>query len=101
NWGESWSPTRDRIAFVRKDAGLMVMNADGTHERLLLAEQSNNQSSGAWTAWSPDGKRIAFSGRTDGLWLVEVASGKATNLVSDGACRSATWSPDGARVGFD
>ncbi|HZP14645.1 MAG TPA: hypothetical protein VFA96_02395, partial [Nocardioides sp.] len=102
NWGESWSPTRDRIAFVRDGAGLMVMNADGTRERMLLAAQSaTTQSSGAWTSWSPDGKRIAFAGRTDGLWVVDVATGKATNIVNDGNVRAVSWSPNGSAIAFD
>ena len=99
NFGASWSPDAKRIAFVRDQVGLMVMNADGTGERLLFAEENNNQSSGAWTAWSPDGRRIAFAGRTDGMWLVDSTSGARTNLTGE-QTDGPSWSPDGTRLTF-
>jgi TolB protein len=101
NWGASWSPRRDRIAFVRKDVGLMTMNADGTGERTLLAE-TQPQSSGAWTSWSPDGKRIAFAGRIDGLFVVDVDTEAASRIVdgSKAMIASPSWSPDGSRIAY-
>jgi Tol biopolymer transport system component len=55
---------------------------------------------------SPDGKRVAFE-RADpetqnrDIWLLEVASGKATRFTSDpGWDAFPTWSPDGSRIIF-
>ena len=100
NWGASWSPAGDRIAFVRDQAGLMVMRADGSEERLLLAHD-DKQTSGAWTSWHPDGSRIVLAGRTDGVWIVDSRSGAATLLTSEPQAYSPTWSPDGARIAYD
>lgn len=55
---------------------------------------------------SRDGKRVAFE-RTDAstqnrdIWLLDVASGKATRFTSDPAWEAfPTWSPDGSRIIF-
>ena len=55
---------------------------------------------------SPDGKRIAVEHadpRTQNrdIWLIDVASGKATRFTSDPAWEAfPTWSPDGSRIIF-
>jgi dipeptidyl aminopeptidase/acylaminoacyl peptidase len=56
------------------------------------------------TAWSPDGKTIAFvsniSGRNN-IWLVPSAGGWPTQLtVSDQRQTSPTWSPDGRWIAY-
>ena len=56
------------------------------------------------TAWSPDGKTIAFvsnlSGRNN-LWLVPAEGGWPTQLtVSDQRQTSPTWSPDGKWIAY-
>jgi len=56
------------------------------------------------TAWSPDGKTIAFvsniSGRSN-VWLVPSAGGWPTQLtVSDQRQTSPAWSPDGKWIAY-
>ena len=56
------------------------------------------------TAWSPDGKTIAFvsniSGRNN-IWLVPAEGGWPTQLtVSDQRQSSPTWSPDGKWIAY-
>jgi len=56
------------------------------------------------TAWSPDGKTIAFvtniSGRNN-LWLVPAAGGWPTQLtISDYRQASPAWSPDGKWIAY-
>jgi dipeptidyl aminopeptidase/acylaminoacyl peptidase len=56
------------------------------------------------TAWSPDGKTIAFvsniSGRNN-IWLVPAEGGWPTQLtVSDQRQTSPTWSPDGKWIAY-
>ncbi len=57
-------------------------------------------------AWSPDGKRIAFSAWRKGgfrdILVVEPATGKVTEVTSDRAVdMSPTWSRDGRLIFFD
>ena len=101
NWGPSWSPQRDRIAFVRKDVGLMVMDADGHNERVLLPE-TQPQTSGAWTSWSPDGTSIAFAGRVDGLLVVDSRTGSDRKVADERGhiVATPTWSPDGVSIAY-
>jgi Tol biopolymer transport system component len=60
----SISPDGKLIAFGRyhvttPEDELLVANADGSNERLLLRVEEPNYLSGSNTAWSPDGKTLA------------------------------------------
>ena len=82
---------------------LMVSAADGSN-----AKQINDGSSIAWNNhWSPDGKRIAFTGRTEpgcGLAVfVMNADGSERRQVThlapeEGRAQWPVWSPDGTRL---
>ena len=62
-------------------------------------------------AWSPDGKRIAFSatedstprsGSTSDIYVVTVDSKKVDRLVnSKGSDRNPVWSPDGQQIAYE
>ncbi len=93
------------IAFVRKrddepKAQLWVMRADGTGQRAVTQ--------GETPAWSPDGRRIAYSlarnaGASD-IFVIRSQGGGRRRLTS-GKYRyeyqhSPVWSPDGRRIAF-
>jgi len=75
---------------------IYLMNADGSGKKLLMAKASE-------PAFSPDGKRLAYySWRSDahGLRILELNSGKDTQLTSSTEDAYPTWSPDGNRILF-
>ena len=117
----AWSPDGSRIAFARSSGplrsstnSLVVMDADGTDEVLLV--QVELADLGPF-AWSPDGSRIAFMRSSTmernedgagGMWVVnpdgtdleQIATGPwagptEVRAVFDGPF---AWSPDGSLI---
>ncbi len=104
----AYSPDGNQIAFTSMRGGsprVYLMNADGTNEAPLaiggFAFTATQQPS-----WSPDGKKIAFSGDTeDGdteIYTVEIATGAVVRLTYRAANSPVqpAYSPDGTRVAF-
>jgi hypothetical protein len=108
----AWSST-GRIAFVRRTPAvpgskkrrrpanddLFVMVADGSGLRQITRDKAHERD----PAWSPDGKRIAFTRIVKGRAEVFVASatgGKARQLTRNARATSPVWSPDGRYVAY-
>jgi serine/threonine-protein kinase len=95
-----------RLAFLARgptDAGIYVMNSDGSGRVQLTRVPRDNEVA---LFWSPEGNRIAFlsqsptEGVTD-LSVLNVNSPGLTRLSEHrGGDLCLGWSPDGARVGF-
>src|SRR5207244_616815 len=84
---------------------LYVINVEGSGERLLRRE-SPDSTHGFLTspAWSPDGKRIAFT-RIDytkapdyGVYVMNADGTGATKILDDAG--EPAWSPDGKSIAF-
>jgi len=112
----AWSPDGGRIAVTRtdstRDLQVWVLDADGGHAHALTrfpAAAGRPQ----WPAWSPDGRQVAFQSgvynrekpeMSDAyIWVIDVASGKATKLGTHDRPRldeTPSWFPDGKRIAF-
>ena len=100
----SWSPSGDRIAYI-KDVWLTVSDADGGNARRLAPDIYANS-----PTWSPDGQWIAFGGaREDSfqfssdIWVVR-PDGSELRRVTDTPAESEanpTWSPDGRLIAYN
>lgn len=99
------SPDRTKIIFVREGIGdgsldIYVMKADGSQVTNLTKGIGRNND----PAWSPSGKRIAFSSDRDGLHQLYLMNPDGSNPIR--VTKNITnemypsWSPNGAKIAF-
>jgi Tol biopolymer transport system component len=110
--GPSWSPDGSQIAFKRIDptaddaihatGDLWLMNSDGTNPHQLSSLGGGENA--LWnTAWSPDGKWIAFLAVNGGFDIYVISpDGKGLRNLSHSSESESwpSWSPDGTRIAF-
>ena len=105
----SWSPDGRWIVFSairtghfenwgRVSSEIYMMDADGGNEQRL----TNNRRYDSHPSWSPDGKRIVFSGgrnRTSEIYVMDADGGNLKRLTnSDGWDGDPTWDPSALAV---
>jgi TolB protein len=105
-----WSPDGLRLAFThvpqsgtQGNLDVYLCKADGSEPELFAGDRGK-LSHEEYPAWSPDGKRIAFSSTFEGnqeLFVAEVGSNDRTRLTNDPALDAhPAWSPDGRKIAF-
>jgi len=103
-------PADPAIAFCAErswaSSDLMVMNADGTNQKVLLAgTKKPNTISNHDPSWSPDGTRLAFYSDVQGpgIYIIEKNGSGLCKVIAmnEGGSYGAgnpQWSPDGAYI---
>lgn len=91
------------IAYGARDADgrqqIFVVRPDGTGLRRLTQEGDQNY----LPAWSPDGRRLAFTSNRSGksqIWVMDADGSNAIQLTTEGDNAVPTWSPDGKKLAF-
>ena len=94
------------IIYSSQDAehrDLYITTLDGSDKKRLTNFAGGN----GYSAWSPDGKRIAFYAKYDDrkTWSIHTVNAEGTNRqrltqMKDYWDNSPTWSPDGATIAF-
>lgn len=106
----SWSPDGERLVFARAErrgddveSSLYIVSADGSAERVIRREPRRRTPVILTApAWSPDGKRIAFTRITFGdepgaaVYVMDADGKHGRRLVDEAA--EPDWSPDGRRI---
>ncbi|HYM60051.1 MAG TPA: PDZ domain-containing protein, partial [Thermoanaerobaculia bacterium] len=100
----AWSPDGKWIAYLSEKSGdeyeIYVRPADGTGEERQVT--SGGKSWKLPPLWSPDSKKIAFGDKSHMLHIVDVASGKVTDIDRGeyGDINTYNWSPDSKWVAY-
>jgi tricorn protease len=96
----AWSPDGKTIAYFSDESGDYMLHlhdakGSGAARRITLGDAPNIYFK---PVWSPDSKKIAYSDNRSQLWIVDLATGKSTQVDSHNFPGSnnfdAGWSPD-------
>lgn len=99
----SWSPDGKWIAYLSDKAGdyeIFVRSADNAGDERQITKGGK-----AWRftpLWSPDSKMLAYSDKDHALHVVDVASGKVTDVDKNqyGDITHYRWSPDSRWIAY-
>jgi WD40 repeat protein len=90
----AWSPDGTRIAGIRANDGLFLINPDGTGLVSLTPATGN-----VAPEWSPDSRMLLFGGTNVAVAVINRDGSGRTNLTND-FDSDPRWSPDGTRIVF-
>ena len=102
----AWSPDGSQVAWLSDQSGeyqIMIGDQLGATKARPIALPTTGFYS--QLAWSPDGRQFSIEDNHLNLWVIEVASGRATKLDSEtyhtpGRSFDAAWSPDSRWIAY-
>lgn len=94
----AWSPAGDRVAFVastQDTTQIYLMNLDGSNLRSVAVGDN--------FSWSPDGKRLAFTGYLSQqtgrfAYVINIDGTNLRQVSNSGTAVQCSWSPDGKLI---
>jgi TolB protein len=93
-----------RFIGLQGNLDIAAVNSDGSGFRAILTEEGSRVVHQEWPAWSPDGKRFAFSSTHEGNQEIYTAAADGSDLIRltqhPGHDAHPCWSPDGRRIAF-
>jgi len=99
----AWSPNGRRIAYVSDASGeeaIWSRDADGGDAPRQLTHEVYGRLYAP--RWAPDGQRMAFSDSANRIHVIDLASGKVSDIATDpfGLQRDYVWSPKGGYLAY-
>jgi Tol biopolymer transport system component len=98
-WAD-WSPDGTQLVFASKRDGnveIYVADADGSNQRRL----TDNRQLDYFPAWSPDGRRIAFTRlEKKQIYVMDANGSNERQLTHQSNAENPSWSPDGTQIAF-
>lgn len=105
----TWSPDGRSLAYSLEHVGLLPLNMEPEEPGLWTLDLETGETrelldtDAVLPAWSPDGRWIAYTGRSDGsyIWMVPADGGDPVRLTdADGNDWGPAWSPDSRYIYF-
>ncbi len=96
-WPGNWFKDERRLVYTH-ETDLWVLDTSSGTARRFKAPIAGRLLRTA-TA-SSDGRRIAFQVHGDGLWLLDLRSGRMARWLADRSAEEFAWSPDDSRLAF-
>jgi len=96
-WSASWFPDGNRICYSHEDTLVLVNLNTGRKE---IVESPVKGRLVRTPSVSPDGSKVIFQVFGRGAWMLNVADGSMTYVITDPTAEEFAWAPDGRRVAF-
>ncbi|HZW34880.1 MAG TPA: biopolymer transporter Tol [Isosphaeraceae bacterium] len=96
--------TAVRFIGTQGNLDILGVNADGSGRKPVVAEEQGKLVHQEWPAWSPDGKRLAFTSTHQGNQEIYTAAADGSDVVRltqhPGYDAHPCWAPDGQSIAF-